>query len=432
MATEFGNLDFLRSGTRDWTHLVGLAMALAAGLLIGLERGWHQRDLPDGQRVAGLRTFGLIGLLGGLGGMMAQRWGSGLVIVLLVLVAGMVLAGYVITAHRYAVMGLTTAMATMVTFLIGVLASAGAWVESAILAVVVVALLEAKAALHAAIGKLTQVELNSGIRLLLISVVILPVLPDRGFGPFEALNPYRLWWAVVLLSLLSFSGFILMRWLGTRRGITLTALLGGLVSSTATTATMARWAREAPAWRPRAAGGAVLACSAMFGRMALLIAVVAPSLGATPVMIFGAMAVSGAAVGALMSHFAPREGLPELQMGNPLALTAAVQFAAFLGGVMLATRYLSERLGDAGVLLMAAISGLLDVDAITLSVAQSVSLGQLSISVAIVALFIAAGVNQVTKLVLMATVDGYQLALRVLPAYAAMVVLGFVVAMIVA
>ena len=409
---------------KDWTPLAELALALAAGLLIGLERGWHQRDLPDGQRVAGLRTFGLIGLLGGLGGLLAQRWGPGLMIALLVLVASLLLAGYVITAHRFAVMGLTTAMAALATFLIGVLASSGEWTSTSILAVVVVALLEAKDVLHAAIGKLSQVELNSGIRLLLISVVILPVLPDRDFGPFGGLNPYRLWWAVVLLSLLSFTGFMLMRWLGTRRGMTLTALLGGLVSSTATTAAMARWAREAPAWRSLAASGATLACAAMFARMALLVAVAAPSLGWPPVVIFGTMAFSGAAAGAWMNASTPRDGLPELHVDNPLKLTAAVQFAAFLSAVMLGTRLLAERLGDAGVLLTAAISGLLDVDAITLSIAQLVSQDKLGISVAVLALFIAAGVNQVTKLCLMATVDGKALALRVLPAYAAMGLLG--------
>lgn len=415
----------------DWTTLTGLALALAAGLLIGLERGWHQRELPDGQRVAGLRTFGLIGLLGGLSGLLAERWGAGVLIALLAAVALLLLAGYVVAARRLSVMGLTTAMAALATFLIGVLASGGAWSEASILAVVVVALLQAKDVLHAAIGKLTQIELNSGIRLLLISVVILPILPDRTFGPLGGLNPYRLWWSVVLLSLLSFIGFILMRWLGPRRGMTLTALLGGLVSSTATTATMARWAREAPAWRPLAAGGATLACAAMFARMALLVGVAAPSLGWTPVAIFTAMGIAGATLGAIMTARAPRDGLPELQVSNPLKLTSALQFSAFLGVVMLVARVLANWLGDTGVLLTAAISGLIDVDAITLSIAQMVGSGGLATSVAALALFVAAGVNQITKLSLLAALDSKTLALKVLPAYLAMAALGLAVAYLV-
>ena len=215
------------------SDLLGVGIALAAGLLIGLERGWHQRDIPDGHRVAGLRTFALIGLLGGLSGLLAQRWGAVLLVVVLAAVALLVLAGYIVTARMHSVMGLTTAMAAITTFLVGVLAAGGSTLLASAVAVVTVALLQLKRPMHSGIGKLTESELTSGIQLLLISVVILPVLPDRGFGPFEALNPYKLWWAVVLLALLSFLGFVLMRWFGARRGLTLTALLGGLVSSTA-------------------------------------------------------------------------------------------------------------------------------------------------------------------------------------------------------
>jgi len=189
------------------SDLLGVGIALAAGLLIGLERGWHQRDLPDGHRVAGLRTFALIGLLGGLSGLLAQRWGAIVLVAVLAVVALLILAGYIVTARMHSVMGLTTAMAAITTFLVGVLAAGGSTLLASAVAVVTVALLQLKRPMHSGIGKLTEGELTSGIQLLLISVVILPVLPDRGFGPFEALNPYKLWWAVVLLALLSFLGF---------------------------------------------------------------------------------------------------------------------------------------------------------------------------------------------------------------------------------
>lgn len=409
--------------------LIGVGMALAAGLLIGLERGWRQRDLPDGHRVAGLRTFALIGLLGGLSGLLAQRWGAVVLVAVLAVIALLVLAGYIVTARMHGVMGLTTAMAAMITFLVGVLAAGGGTSLAATIAVVTVALLQLKRPMHSGIGKLTEIELTSGVQLLLISVVVLPVLPDRGFGPFSALNPYKLWWAVVLLALLSFLGFVLMRWFGTRRGLTLTSLLGGMVSSTATTATLARWAKEAPQWRPLAAGGATLACAAMFGRMAVLVAVAAPALGTTAIVTLAAMAVTGAAFGAYLTTRERAQKLPDLSTQNPLKLTAAVQFALFLAAVLLVGRFLSDRFGDAGLLVTAAISGLVDVDAITLSVGRMVSDGVAGAEVAGVAVFLAAAVNQATKLGLLWVLDGRSLALKVLPAYALMALVGTGVAL---
>lgn len=412
----------------DGAGLTGLGLALAAGLLIGLERGWHQRERPDGHRVAGLRTFALIGLLGGLSAVLAQRFGAAVMVALLALVGVLLLAGYLVMARLHAVMGLTTFVAGLATFVIGALAADGAWRTSAVLAVVVLALLQFKRPLHSGIGKLSEAELNSGTQLLLISVVVLPVLPDQGYGPYGALNPYRLWWAVVLLAVLSFIGFVLMRWLGAQRGLTLTSLLGGLVSSTATTATLARWARQTPAWRPLAAGGATLACSAMFARMAVLVAVAAPALGTGPILTFAAMAATGAVAGALLTARSARDGLPELSVGNPLQLSAALKFAAFLAAVMVAGRFLSERFGDSGVLLTAAVAGLVDVDAITLSIGRMVAEQAVAVPVATLGLFIAAAVNQVTKLGLAAYLDGPALALRLLPPYAAMAAVGLVVA----
>lgn len=414
----------------DASTFTGLALALAAGLLIGLERGWHQREQPDGHRVAGLRTFALIGLLGGLGAVLAQRWGATVLVALLVLVGVLLLAGYIVTARMRMVMGLTTFVAALATFAIGAMAAGGAWLIASVISVVVLALLNFKRPLHTGIGRLSEAELNSGTQLLLISVVVLPVLPDRGFGPYEALNPYRLWWAVVLLALLSFLGFILMRWLGARRGLTLTALLGGLVSSTATTATLARWAHQTPAWRPLAAGGVSLASAAMFGRMAVLVAVAAPALGAGPIFIFASMAAAGAIFGAVLTLRSASGGLPELDVGNPLKLSAALQFSAFLAAVMVAGRLLAEHLGDAGVLITAAVSGLVDVDAITLSIGRMVGDETVTVPVATLGLFVAATVNQVTKLGLVATLDGRQLATRVLPAYAVMATAGLAMALL--
>jgi uncharacterized membrane protein (DUF4010 family) len=196
------------------------------------------------------------------------------------------------------------------------------------------------------------------------------------------------------------------------------------VSSTATTATLARWSKEAPQWRPLAAGGAALACAAMFGRMAVLVGVAAPALGTMTVGALGAMAVAGAAFGTYLTTREHARDLPDLSAQNPLKLTAAVQFALFLAAVLLAGRFLADRFGDAGLLVTGAISGLIDVDAITLSVGRMAGDGVVGAAVASMAVFLAAAVNLVTKLGLLWMIDSRSLALKVLPAYALMVLVG--------
>lgn len=398
---------------------LGLAIALGTGLLIGLERGWAQRERAEGERLAGLRTFALIGLFGGLCGLLAVRVGPALVIAGVAVVAAAMLMGYRETVRLHRDLSLTSAVAAVVTFLIGVLSTQGEEVVAAAAAVVMAALLQLKQTLHAGMARLTELELRSGIQLLLISVVVLPVLPNRGFGPWDALNPYQLWWAVVLLAVLSFAGFVLMRWVGTRRGVAATALLGGLVSSTATTATLARWAREAPTLRALAGAGVVLACSAMFARMAVLVAIVAPALGPAAIGALVAMAAVGGTIGFLQARGARADGTPEMQVGNPLRLVLALQFAAFLAGVLLAGRFLAERFGDAGLIASAAVAGLVDVDAITLSVGRMASDGIVGARSATWAIFVAATVNQLTKIGLAFTLAGGGLALRLALPFAA-------------
>ena len=160
------------------------------------------------------------------------------------------------------------------------------------------------------------------------------------------------------------------------------------------------------------------------------VAIVAPVLGAGPILVFASMAVAGAIYGAVLTLRSAHDNLPELNVGNPLKLSAALQFALFLAVVMVAGRFLADRMGDAGVLLTAAVSGLVDVDAITLSIGRMVAEGTVAAPIATLGLFVAAAVNQVTKLGLVASLDGRALAWRVLPAYAAMAAVGLAVALL--
>lgn len=404
-------------------ELSGLLFSLAAGLLVGVERGWRQRSVAEGHRPAGLRTFGVIGLLGGLGALGAQRWGPGVLITLGAAVALALLAGYLATAWMHRAMGLTTFMAGLATFMIGALAAGGAPAAAAASAVLMVLLLQLKDTLHSGIARLSSDELAAAFQLLLISVVILPVLPDQGFGPYGAINPYRFWWAVVLIAGLSFAGYVAMRITGPRRGLMITSLLGGIVSSTATTAALARVAATSPALARPAAAGAILACAAMFARMIGVIAVTAPPLLARLWPILAAMAVAGGVLGLLWQRTS-HASLPEPALRNPLALRFALGFAGLLAVIALVSRALTDWLGEAGLFLTSAVAGLADVDAIIVSTGRLVGEGIVTPAVAAWALLLGAAVNQATKLALASGLAGRAVAGPLALAYALMATAG--------
>ncbi|MCG8695509.1 MAG: MgtC/SapB family protein, partial [Minwuiales bacterium] len=231
----------------DLDLFVRLAVALASGMLIGLERGWEGRDLPEGSRIAGVRTFGLVGLLGGAVVLFAGDF-SGVFLAAVALGLALFAAVAYWRASRIAAdIGITTLVVLLLAFVLGALAGAGYLVPASAAAVVVAILLGIKPELHGILQRMDRTELLASLRLLLLSVVVLPVLPDQGYGPWQALNPYRIWWMVVLIAAISYAGYLSIRLIGTRRGILLTGLLGGLASSTAVTLSFARLAQRGAA-----------------------------------------------------------------------------------------------------------------------------------------------------------------------------------------
>lgn len=403
-----------------------LGLALAIGLLLGLERGWHGRKESEGNRIAGVRTFALTGLLGGVCGWLAVLT-SPFLPALAISALGVFLAvSYWVRSRKDDDLGLTTEIALLLTFALGAASVLGAMAPAAAVAVVAALLLSMKPTLHGWIKQIERFELEALFKLALISVVFLPLLPDKGYGPGAALNPYELWWAVVIVAGLSFIGYLAVRLTGTRFGIPAMGLFGGLASSTSTTLALARFVRSRDALRYLAAVGIILAGSVTFLRILALVAVFAPALVVPLVLPMGVMALTGLA-GAALVHL--RAGSAQStrtdfdDVANPLELTAALAFGAVLAVVLLTVHYLREWLGTGGVYAAAALSGVTDVDALTISVSRLVG-EDLSPVTGTIAIFIAATVNTVVKGGISFVAGDARLGLQVSAVYAAVIVAG--------
>lgn len=391
-----------------------LSVALAIGLLIGIERGWKERQAEEGGRVAGVRTYGLIGLLGGGSALLAEHLGPLAMGLALVGCAGMLTAAYVVNLHRgNEDVGITSLVAGLLTFVLGALAAVGEVSIAAASAVVTTLLLGYKPLIHRWVGAMEGTELRAGIKLLLISVVLLPILPNQGYGPWQALNPYVIWWMVVLIAAISFVGYFAVKIGGARRGVVFTGLFGGLASSTAVTLHFSRMARRDAAMAPILATGILLACGTMFPRMLLIASIFNPDL-------FAPMLVP-AAVMALLVYLPAvlywrsqmhRKTDTNSPLRNPLDLKTALSFGLLLALVMLLGAVLQDRFGESGVLALAAASGVADVDAITLSLAR-MSEGDLALRVAAMGVVIAASVNSLTKGGMATVIGGQDIGLRV-------------------
>ncbi|MES1943590.1 hypothetical protein PC39_05730 [Salinisphaera sp. PC39] len=392
--------------TTALTDLWALGIALALGLLVGLERGWHEREAAEGRRIAGIRTFALIGLLGGLAQMLGRSAGPATLPVAFAALAAILLVAHALESLRDRDAGITTLVAALLTFLLGALAVAGHAEVATAAAVVSGLILGSKPRLHAALQRISEDELRAVFKLLLISLVALPLIPDRGYGPGGVLNPYEIWWLVVLIAALSSTGYFAMRLAGPGRGLMLTAALGGLASSTALTLSFARLHRRAAGLHAPLSAGILLACAMMFPRIWVETALVRPSL--TPALTAPLVVMAAVAAAALLWRRPGRSDSPgdvARTLANPFELRTALQFGVLLAGVMLLSHYGRIHFGDEGVYLVAAIAALSDVDAITLALARAAG-GDLDAEVARRAIVLSAAVNTLTKGVIAAAIGG--------------------------
>lgn len=401
------------------TALYDLAIALGLGLLVGFER---QRKDPD---MAGVRTFALITVLGALAAILAREYGNALLVAAIAAVAGLVIMSNLIQLrHGEADPGITTEIAALLMFGVGVAAGTGYRLVAATVAGSVALLLHWKRPLHALAQHLDEAEVRAGMRLVLIGLVILPILPDRAYGPYDVLNPFQIWLMVVLIVGISLAGYAAYRVFGARSGSLLGGALGGLISSTAATVAYSRRAREAPSAVAAAAVMILVASAVVFVRILFEIAVVAPAQLAALGPPLVVMLVLLAALAGI-SYRAVKDGLIESGDRKPPSdLRAAIVFGLLYGAVLFAVAAAQDRFGTSGLYIVAGISGLTDMDAITLSTAQLVERGQLETSIGWRVILLAGMANLVFKAIAVAVLATPSLAKRVAGYFLVAIVVG--------
>lgn len=346
--------------------LGALALALAIGLLVGLERGWQAREAEAGTRVAGFRTFGLLGLLGGLSALAPVAIGA----IMLAAGAALVIAGYVRAAAEPHSRSATSAIAGLLVLGLGWFAASGHKVEALAAAAVMTLVLAMRHRLHAWLRGMSEGEVEAVGRFAIVALVILPLMPDRAMGPYDAWNPRQLWFVVVLVSGFSFLGYVAARRMGPQKGLMAAAAAGAIVSSTAVTAAFARRLTEAGPVAPALAAGISIASAVMFARVMLLTGLLARSaLPSLAMVLVPALLVQGALALWLVRRARQSGAAGDLRLGNPLDFGPALGLAALVAGLALLSRWLLDRFGGAGVGVLLTITGLADVDAaiITLS-----------------------------------------------------------------
>lgn len=398
-----------------------LGLALAIGILVGIERGWQERETAAGKRTAGIRTFGLAGFLGGFCGFLYPVIGPLLPIaVFLVFSISMMIFSYM-QAEQDGDYSATGVVAAVTVFALGLGAVVADMTTTAAAAVAVTALLAAREPLHGFLRKLTWLELRAALILLSMTVVVLPLLPDKALDRWGAINLFDLWVMTILVAFISFAGYVLMKLMSPRAGIIMTGIAGGAVSSTAVTLSFARQSSRAPQLSAVLSSGAMAAGAISLTRALVLCAVIAPqtaqALITTLLPAAAVLALSG--VG---NAWHAKVDAPDFTPSNPLEIRVVLRFVGILMFISLATHATLATLGSGSFLTIAFISGLGDLDAITLTVAKLTPM-QIGADAAAYGVALAATANLLAKLAL-ATIFGtrfYSLRLLFVTAIAIMV-----------
>jgi uncharacterized membrane protein (DUF4010 family) len=348
--------------------------AMLCGALIGMQREFVGQREPR-PAFAGVRTLTLVALLGALSTQLGAQLGWWLPCIAFIGLVVLVSISHYL--RQAADPGLTTEVVSLLTFLVGVTMVEGAAQIAVSVTIVMTGLLSIKKPLHEFARRLSEADVNATLKFALISLVILPLLPNRALGPYGVLNPYTIWLMVVLISGISFLGYILIQFAGPTRGLALTGFLGGVVSSTAVALDAAQRSRASDGVGGPLALSALIASTVLFPRTIVVIGVVNPRLLPTVGWALGGMGLVGAAACIVLarrvrSSTAPQ---PPVEFTNPFLLRAAIRFGVLFAVVLVAVQLAQRFLGAMGLYLTGLLAGLTDVDAITLSMARMSAAG---------------------------------------------------------
>lgn len=351
-----------RTMALDYHELGAIGLALALGLLIGIQRGWAERTGAPGSRFAGVRTHGLFALAGGIAGAVQGR-SPGLSIVLIAAAAALDIMGYWRTTRNRGSISGTASLTGLITLACGYLAGSGEAALASVAAGTTVLVLSQRRRWHHWLRHIDEAEMIAVARFALIALVILPLLPDTPMGPFDAWRPRQLWLLVVLVSGFSFAGYIGVRLLGPARGVLATAAAGSMVSSTAVTAALAGKLREGQGAPDLLNGAIALAGAVMFFRVMLLVGLLAPfALASFARYALPGMIASLAGAIVLLRHPRPDQPPAALTVRNPFELKPALLLMLLTMVLTVAARWVLARFGHAGLATVLAISGTVDVD----------------------------------------------------------------------
>ena len=407
----------------------GLASALIIGALVGIERE-RSKALSGNVGIGGLRTFILFSLIGAVAAWLSQTLGNAWIFVAAVAaVAALAVAGYVVQARvKPSAVGLTTETAAVGVCLLGGACTAGYTEMALAVGIAVSAVLAYKEPMHGLVAKLGSEDISAGVKLLAATFIVLPLLPSTAVDPWGVLKPRPLWTLVILIAALSLVGYVATRALGSQRGTAVTGFSGGLVSSTAVTLAFAKQSHEEGGKTDDAlAGGLLLAWAVMGVRVVVLAAILFTPLVRPLLLPFGAMTVVtlGAAVVFLRrSRSEQPAAAGEVILKNPFSLTAAIKFGLLFAVVLIVVAGVERYFSGQGYYLVAALAGLPDVDAITLSMAGLARGGGIDVATTVGALVVAALANTLLKCGMVVATASRRLRRSMVTVTAALVVVG--------
>jgi uncharacterized membrane protein (DUF4010 family) len=416
--------------------LVAMGVAIAAGLLVGLEReqSVSTEEREGGTFLGGARTYPLVALGGAIAMLVSRTLGPWIVVVAFAGTVAFVAISYASDVHKGRDRGLTSEVTFTVVLLLGMLAASRGVIEPlgrrvlavAATAVVVAVLLSAKLLIHGFIRRASREDAFAVLKFLIAAVVVLPLLPDRAYGPLQVMNPFKSGLMIVLIAGIGMVGYLAVRILGAGRGLGLTGLVGGLVSSTAVTLGFSRLARGNEALGAACAMAVTAASTIMFGRVLVEVAVVHRPLVPVLAVPLAAMALTGIGF-ALFQLWRSRrgpKGQAEVSFSNPFELSSAVKFGLLFTVVIFVSKAATVYLGTGGTYLAAVLAGTTDVDAITLSMANLAKEGSLSPSVAVTSIMLGVAANSVVKAVMAASLGGWVFGRRIVLAFGSMLAAG--------